>query len=255
MQPLSVVIIAKNEAHVIAQTLQSIQTLTDDIIVCDTGSTDATIPISKKNKASVIELNWKGYGATKNEANDRAAYDWILQLDADEVVDAELLQSLAELTLEDKHTVYCSGLKNYYAGRYLRYGSWRNVQRVRLFNKQVAHWSTDEVHEQLILAETVQKKFLKGFIHHYTYQSVEEHERKIEDYTTLDAQKMYNRGIKPGFIKLYLGPKFTFIKNYFFRLGFLDGYYGFIAARLSGKHSYLKYKKLKDLYRQASRSK
>ncbi len=255
MQPLSVVIIAKNEAHVIAQTLQSIQTLTDDILVCDTGSTDATIPVAKKNKASVIELNWGGYGATKNEANDRAAYDWILQLDADEVVDAELLQSLAELTLEDENTVYFAVLKNYYAGHYLRHGSWGNVRRIRLFNKQTAYWSTDEVHEQLIYDATVQKQYLKGFIHHYTYQSVEEHEQKIEDYTSLDAQKMYQRGIKPGFIKLYLAPKITFIKNYFFRLGFLDGYYGLIAARLSSKHSYLKYKKLKDLYRQASLSK
>jgi glycosyltransferase involved in cell wall biosynthesis len=255
MQPISVVIIAKNEAHILAQTLQSIQTLTDDIIVCDTGSTDATIPVAKKNKASVIELSWRGYGATKNDANDRAAYDWILQLDADEVADAELLQSLTGLTLQDERTVYYAVLKNYYAGRYLRFGNWGNIQRIRLFNKQTAHWSTDDVHEKLIFDDTVQKQYLKGFIHHYTYHSIDEHERKIEEYTSLDAEKMFKRGIKPGFIKLYLAPKFTFLKNYVFRLGFLDGYYGLIAARLSSRHSYLKYKKLKDLYRQAARSK
>jgi glycosyltransferase involved in cell wall biosynthesis len=254
MQPISVVIIAKNEAHILAKTLQGIQSLTDDIIVCDTGSTDATIPVAKKNKASVIELSWRGYGATKNEANDRAAYDWILQLDADEVVDAELLQTLTGLTLNDERTVYYAAFKNYYAGRHLRFGSWGTIKRIRLFNKQTAKWSTDEVHEKLVFDDGVQKQYLKGFIHHYTYHSVDEHVAKIEDYTSLDAQKMYQRGIKPGLIKLYIAPKFTFIKNYIFRLGFLDGYYGFIAAKLSSRHSYLKYKKLKNLYR-AARSK
>jgi glycosyltransferase involved in cell wall biosynthesis len=251
MQPISVVIIAKNEAHILAQTLRGIQTLTDDIIVCDTGSTDATVPVAKKNKASVIELDWRGYGATKNDANDRAAYDWILQLDADEVVDAELLRSLETLSLQDERTVYYTVLKNYYAGRYLRFGSWGNIQRIRLFNKQTAQWSTDEVHEKLVFDDTVQKQYLKGFIHHYTYHSVEEHMAKIEDYTSLDAKKMYLRGVKPGLIKLYIAPVFNFFKNYIFRLGFLDGYYGFIAARLSSRHSYLKYKKLSDLYRAA----
>ena len=88
MQPISVVIITKNAAHLLAPTLQSVKSLTDDIVVCDTGSNDATIPVAVKNGASVIEEKWRGHGLTKNIANEQAVYDWILQIDADEIVDA-----------------------------------------------------------------------------------------------------------------------------------------------------------------------
>ena len=86
MQPISVVIITKNAAHLLAATLQSVKQLTDNIIVCDTGSNDATIPIAKKNGAKVLEEKWRGHGLTKNIANEQADYDWILQIDADEIV-------------------------------------------------------------------------------------------------------------------------------------------------------------------------
>jgi glycosyltransferase involved in cell wall biosynthesis len=248
MQPVSVVVIAKNEAHVIGRTLQSIQQLTDNIIVCDTGSTDATIPIAQLNGARIIELGWEGYGVTKNLANEYAEYDWILQLDADEVPDEALLASLLNLQLHDEQVIYGVTRKNYYAGRYLQYGQWRNDQCIRLFNRKNASWSDDAVHEKLV-SNNAKTILLNGFIHHYTYETVQEHIEKIEEYTTLDAAKMKRNGKKCSWLKMTFAPLIVFITNYFFKLGFMDGYYGFIAAKLSSRHTALKYQKLRALYR------
>ena len=99
--PLSVVIITKNEAHIIDKTLQSLQAITDDIIIVDSGSTDDTLAICKKCKATIIETGWEGYGSNKNKGNAAAKYDWILSLDADEGLDDELQHSLQKLSLSD----------------------------------------------------------------------------------------------------------------------------------------------------------
>ncbi len=249
MQPLSVVIIAKNEAHIIGRTLQSIQQLTDNIIVCDTGSTDATIPIAQLNGAKVIEHKWEGYGETKNLANEYAAYDWILQLDADEVPDQILLTSLHQLDLKDESIVYAVIRKNYYAGRHLRYGQWQNDKCMRLFNRKVAQWSKDLVHEKLLYSDSVKTVLLKGFIYHYTYETTEEHFEKIKKYSLLGASTLYAQKKKPSFIKQYISPVAGFIINYFLKLGFLDGYYGFKVAWLNSYCTYVKYKKLRNLYK------
>src|SRR5690349_7242978 len=120
MQPISVVIITKNAAHLLAPTLQSVKSLTDDIVVCDTGSNDATIPVAVKNGASVIEEKWRGHGLTKNIANEQAVYDWILQLDADEIVDAELLETLLNLDLSNEKEVFTVRRKNFFKDKLIR---------------------------------------------------------------------------------------------------------------------------------------
>lgn len=113
--PLSVVIITKNEAHIIGTTLQSLQGITDDIIVVDSGSTDNTIEICKNFGASIIATTWDGYGQNKNKGIDVAKYNWILNLDADEAVDEQLKAAITQLELKDEHTVYNFKFKNFFA--------------------------------------------------------------------------------------------------------------------------------------------
>ncbi len=249
MQPVSVVIIARNEAHIIAQTLQAVKLLTDDIIVCDTGSNDATIPIAKKNGADVIEEEWRGYGATKNIANEHAVYDWILQLDADEVADEELIQSILALDLEDEKQIFTVHRKYFFKNKLIRFGEWRNENSIRLFNRKQAAWNADSIHEKLSFGKDCTVKKLKGAILHKTVQSAEQYEQKIKNYGIKSGEKYFQQGIKGAWYKQYLSPIVSFIKNYFFKFGFLDGREGFVIASLRAGYTRIKYKTLYQLQR------
>ncbi len=249
MQPLSVVIIAKNEAHIIAQTLQSIRSLTDDIVVCDTGSNDATIPIAKKNGATIIEEEWQGYGTTKNSANGHAVYEWILQLDADEAIDEELIQSINEQNLDDEQQVFMIRRKNFFINKWIRFGEWGKDESIRLFNRNHAFWNTGPVHEKLILEKECVIHKLKGSILHRTFQSMEQYEKKIESYGKMSAEKYLQEGKKGAVYKQFAAPVFSFISNYFLKLGFLDGKEGLILASMSSTYTRIKYKTLYKLQR------
>ncbi len=161
---------------------------------------------------------------------------------------ASLITSLQVLQLDDPLVKYRVVLKNYYCGKYLRFGNFKDIQRVRLFNRTQVKWNEDDVHEALISKEPVTEVLLPGFIQHYTYTTIDEHLQKIENYTSLSATLLFKQKKKASFVKLFLSPAVSFSVNYFIKLGFLDGYYGFKAAWLSAYHSHLKYKKLRELY-------
>lgn len=249
MQPVSVVIIAKNEAHILAQTLRSIRSLTDDIVVCDTGSNDATIPIAKKNGATTIEEQWQGYGKTKNIANEHAVYDWILQLDADEAIDEELIQSISALDLQDEKQVFSIRRKNFFKNKWIRFGEWGKDESIHLFNRNQASWNTDPVHEKLIIEKDCVIHRLKGFILHRTLQSMEQYEKKIENYGKRSAEKYLKEGKKGAAYKQFAAPVFSFISNYFLKLGFLDGREGLLLASMTSTYTRIKYKTLYKLQR------
>lgn len=249
MQPLSVVIIAKNEAHLIAQTLQSVKLLSDDIIVCDTGSSDATIPIAKKNGAVVIEEEWRGYGFTKNIANEHAVYDWILQLDADEMADEEFVQAVNALDLSDEKQIFTVHRKNFYKSRHVRFGEWWKDEPIRLFNRSQAAWNTDPVHEKLIFEKDCVVKKINGSILHKTLQSPEQYKQKLKGYAIKSGEKYFKQGKKGAWYKQRLSPIFSFVGNYIFKLGFLDGSAGFLLALMRAGYTQTKYKTLLHLQR------
>ncbi len=250
MQPISVVIITKNAAHLLADTLQSVRTLTDQLLVCDTGSTDATIPIAKKNTAEVIEEKWRGHGLTKNIANEQAKYDWILQIDADEIVDAELLATLQKLDLSNPKTIYTVHRKNFFCGKLIRHGLWRKDEPVRLFNRNHAIWNEEEIHEKLVFEKDCKLQKLDGALLHKTVQSVAHYKQKMNDYAQKRGEQYFRSGKKGAWYKQHLSPVFHFIKNYFIQLGFLDGKEGLIIAATNFTYTRTKYKTLQRLLKQ-----
>src|SRR5882757_10139254 len=159
---LSIVIITKNEAHIIDNTLQSLKELTDDIIIVDSGSTDATLDICRRYNARIIETEWMGYGATKNIGNAAAANNWILSLDADEAIYEQLKQTLLQLALQDERTVYKMRRKNFFCGKWIRFGEWSRDKNIRLFNRTQARWNNDAVHENLVFSKDIRTVFIKG---------------------------------------------------------------------------------------------
>lgn len=249
MQPVSVVVVCKNEAHTIADVVKSVLPLTDDIIVADNGSMDNTIDVANKARAKVITLEWKGFGPTKNAANNAAAYDWILSLDADEMVDTELLKQLNSLPLANINQVYELRFKNYLGDKLIKYGAWGTDKHVRIFNRKKVHWNEEYVHEELIFPPGIKKITLNGFVMHKTARTMQEFYSKMMIYADLNARRYFKNGKKGYLITLWANPVFDFVKNYIFRLGFLDGAEGFSIARIHAYYTYLKYAKLRNLYK------
>jgi glycosyltransferase involved in cell wall biosynthesis len=246
---ISVVIITKNEAHIIANTLQSLAAITDDIVIVDSGSTDETIQICKQFNASVIETNWGGYGVNKNKGIDAARHDWILSLDADEAPDAGLQRSISALSLQNENEVFNLRYKNFFCNKWIRFGEWGFDKHIRLFNRKKARWNDAGVHEELILPDQVKVTMLKGNILHYTVNSLQEYMDKTNNYAMMNAKKYFSAGKRPNVFKQYLSPVFAFLQHYIFRLGFLDGKEGFIIARTTARYTFLKYHYLEQLHR------
>ncbi|MEO7209729.1 MAG: glycosyltransferase family 2 protein [Chitinophagaceae bacterium] len=244
---ISVVIITKNEAHIIEKTLQSLQGEFHDIVVVDSGSTDDTVSICKKYNVHVIETTWDGYGSNKNKGIDVAKNDWILSLDADEALDDELKKSLLQIHVINDEEVFNIRRKNFFNNKWIRFGEWGFDNHLRLFNRKKIRWNNDEVHEKLILPNNYTITNLTGYILHYTVQSLEEFVKKNIMYARLNAIKYAATGKKSNFIKQYLSPVFSFLRNYIFRLGFLDGWEGFIIAKYNAYYTFLKYKYLADM--------
>lgn len=247
MPNISVVIICKNEESVIGPTLDSLRGLTDDILIYDNGSSDRTPEIAGQAGGRVHRGSWEGFGKTKNKANELAKYDWILSLDADEGIDEKLKSALLQLDPENDHVVYELNFRNYFGDRWLRFGEWGHDPHIRLFNRKQVKWNDAEVHESLVLPPGTKKIRLPGNVLHRTTGGAEEFEQKMRKYADLNAEKYFRQNKRAGIFKMILSPAFSFIRNYFFKLGFLDGRPGLDCARISMLYTYLKYKKLNEL--------
>lgn len=194
MKNISVVIICKNEARLIGTTIQSVRSLTDDIVCVDSGSTDETKGVIIKNGGRLIEAEWEGYGKTKNKGIAAAKYDWILSIDADEPIDQKLLNAILIESLNDPSAVYNIYFKTFFGNKEIKFGEWgRTEKHIRLFNRTGITWSNAKVHEQLILPDNVKIKDLKGCILHRTAENVTDLSQKTVHYAILSADKYFGQ--------------------------------------------------------------
>lgn len=250
MKEISVIIIARNESHIIGRTIKALESLTDDIIIVDSGSSDNTIEIAEGYGARVIRTEWLGFGQTKNQGTEAAKYNWILSLDADEVMSEELKAALLLEDFVEENQVYEIRFRTYFGEKRLRYGEWgRDERHIRLFNRKFAKWNNAEVHEELEFSEGSKKKVLDGYIMHYTVLDFSDYSRKTVEYAMLNAEKYFKAGKRAGWLTLRLSAAFSFIWNYIFRLGFLDGHEGYLTARMTSIYTFMKYAKLRELER------
>lgn len=255
MQSLSVVIVCKNEADIIATTLQSLQGLTDDVVVYDNGSTDDTVAIARQFPVKVYEGAWEGFGKTKNNAIALARHDWILSLDADEAIDDELKNTLRASSFSDDMVLYEIKFKNFFGDQWLKHGEWGNDKHIRLFNRKKVSWDEAPVHEELVFPEGTRIDKLKGYIQHHTATDLEKYKVKLFKYAALNAKKYYEQGKRAGVLKKYASAFFSFVQNYIFRAGFLDGKAGYRCAKMSTGYTFLKYAKLRELTNIAQKNK
>jgi glycosyltransferase involved in cell wall biosynthesis len=284
---LSVVLVTYNEEANLGRTLESVRPLVRDrageIIVVDSGSTDRTVEIAKSFGARVFEELWKGYSAQKNSAIEKATGDWILSLDADEELDQQLQQTLAK-TLEclervdalrkqtDAHPFMVEGAqaelgdcvavkanaeivgisiprKNYFLGRWIRHGGFWPDPKLRLFCRGSGRVEDRAVHETVkVTGHTATLKH--GAILHHSYPTLSDYIDHMNRYSSLGAEMAVGVG-RAGFsvINIAVRPWLTFVYNYFFRLGFLDGREGLLLHLYHAVYVSWKYAKVWELGR------
>ena len=247
MSKFSVVIVCRNEAGIIGRTLQSLQGISDDIVVFDNGSTDGTQDIVLKYGARLIEGSWEGFGKTKYKAILLARHDWVLSLDADESIDETLKMSLLGLSLDNDLVVYDISFRNFLGNKYLRYGEWGGDHHVRLFNRIRVNYNDAHVHETLDMPSNVIVKKLEGFVLHQTMRDIVEYSQKMVQYAMLNAVKYQQQGKKANWFKIRFSPGFTFLNYYILKLGFLDGHAGYVCAKMTAWYTFMKYARLKEL--------
>jgi glycosyltransferase involved in cell wall biosynthesis len=241
MISISVVIITKNEAPILEQSIPMLKQISDDIIIIDNDSTDQTINIAANYGCRVYKKNWSGYGANKNKGIQLAKNNWILSVDGDEIPDEALLKAITALKPGNDKIVYDIPFKAYLGNKLIHFGNWGRDHHIRLFNRIHVRWTETPVHETLILPKKAAVQKLAGHLHHYSAKNEQELETKIVHYAQLSAIKYLKNGKKAHFTKLYLAPSFHFVKVYLFLLGFLDGKAGFTIAKMAFKNTWLKY--------------
>ncbi|MEM8899982.1 MAG: glycosyltransferase family 2 protein [Bacteroidota bacterium] len=248
MGKISAVIITKNEAENIGRCLQSLQGVADELIVLDAFSEDDTVETATALGARVIQREWQGFSASKNFANSQATHNYILSLDADE----ELSEELREAILDVKPTLtgaYSFNRLTAYAGRWIKHCGWYPDVKLRVFPKEGTQWEGEYVHETLKFPQNIAVNHLKGDLYHYSIKSVEDHLERINRYTNLSAEEMFQRGKQASWVKLYLSPFYRFFSMYVLKGGFLDGYAGYQICKISAFATYLRYAKLREKHR------
>jgi glycosyltransferase involved in cell wall biosynthesis len=251
MIKLSGVIITFNEERYIEECIKSLRPVVDEIIVVDSYSTDRTKEICLNNNVTFIEQKFLGYIEQKNFALQQANFDHVVSLDGDESLSQELQVSIIE---QKKHWkfdgYYCNRLNNF-CGQWIKHSDWYPTKKLRVFDRRKAIWKGINPHDEIIIHDKNSKTgHLKGDILHITYQSYSEFNQKIELFSSISANAYYNLGKRASLWKLLWNPSWAFFKAYFLRLGFLDGFNGFMICYLTGHRVFLKYAKLRELWKE-----
>jgi len=247
MQPLSVSIITFNEEKNIERCIESVKTIADEILIIDSFSTDNTVAIAESKGAIVHQEKFRGYIEQKNFALQFTAHPLVLCLDADEALNEILIHSILEIKTATTVQAFTMNRCTNYCGRFIRNGLWYPDKKLRLFDKRIARWGGVNPHDKIILTQQVKVHHLKGDLLHYSYNSIEEHMLQNNKFSTISAEAMHKTGKRTNLFKIIVHPVWAFIHGYFFRLGLLDGFYGFVIAINVAHLTFQKHTKLYQL--------
>lgn len=247
MSTITAAIMTKNEAHDIAACIESVLWM-DEVIVLDCGSTDGTQEIVKKYapKVQLIPTDWPGFGEQSNRCIEMSSSIWCFLLDADERISPELKDEVLQIINSNTD---CVAFKiprlNYFMGRAMIHClSPKSDQPTRLVKKGQVKYE-DFVHPKLVAHGNIGQ--LYKFLIHYPFQNLKDIMEKANSYSTMGAMKLLEKKVKPGIIKTLAHATWAFIRIYFIKLGFLDGWPGFIIALSNFEGTFYRYAKLMEL--------
>ena len=242
---ISATIITRNEERKVARALESLRCC-DEVVVVDSGSIDRTPEIAAKLGARVIDSPWAGYAKQKNFAAERAENDWILSIDADEALSEALEGEIWQIKKNGaRFDAYTMPRMAQYMGRWILHSGWYPDRKVRLYNRRKARWVGEFVHESVAVEGTL--GHLNSDLLHFTCDSLSEHLKTMDGYTTLAAQQLVSQKKKIGWTQLLFDPMWTFWRTYVFQRGFLDGLEGLTIAQMAALYSFLKYAKARNM--------
>lgn len=254
MPKLSAVIITINEEKNIRRCLDSIKDVVDDIVVVDSFSTDNTEAICRESGVRFIKHAFEGYIEQKNWATDQAKYDYVLSLDADEILSDQMKNSIIEVKSNWKYDGYSFNRLTNFSGKWIYHTSWYPSRKLRLWDRRKGRWGGRNPHDKYILNKRTTHKHLQGDILHFSYNSINEHINQINYFSSIIAREYFKENIRVNNLEIMVRAFWRFLRDYFIKLGFLDGYYGLIISANSSFETYLKYSKLKILHKQKVRS-
>jgi len=242
---ITATIVTLNEERHIARALESLRCC-DEIVVVDAGSVDRTVELACNLGARLVERAWKGYAAQKNIAAEEASNDWILSIDADEALSEALEGEIWNLKKNGpRYDAYTMPRLAQYLGRWILHSGWHPDRKVRLYDRRKARWVGDFVHESVQVDGSV--GHLESNLLHFTCDSLSEHLKTMDRYTTLAAEELVSRKTRIGWPRLIVDPAWTFLRTYFFQRGFLDGIEGLTIAYMAALYVFLKYAKARNM--------
>jgi len=242
---LSVIVITKDEQDNIEDCLESVK-WAEEIIIVDSGSTDKTEAICRKFTDNFYVKDWPGFGIQKQRSLELASHEWVLSIDADERVTPELKSEIIDKITQNSNVGgYLIPRLSNYLGKDIYHAGWYPDYTLRLVRRKDAYFTRDAVHEKMIVKRKVEK--LSNHFVHFPFKNIEHHFQKMNDYSTLSANKMYEEGKKISWILIVLKTLLAFIRSYILKLGALDGWPGFTVSVSTSLSVYMKYVKLKEL--------
>ncbi len=246
MKKLSVTLITFNESTKVERALKSIAPLADEIVVVDSFSTDKTEEICRKYTERFLQRAWPGYRDQKNFALNQVTHEWVLSVDADEVISPALLVELLDWKHSEKeHSGYLMPRRTFFMGRWIYHTTWYPDWQLRLFRKSKASWVGGRVHESVRVVGSVQR--MENVIDHYTYSDISEYLVQLQNFTNLSARDYFDQGRRAHLSNLVLNPAVEFTRNYFLCRGFLDGVAGLVVSCLAAVSVFFKFLKLWEL--------
>lgn len=243
--PLSVVVIAKNEAERIEGCLQSVA-WADEIVVVDSGSSDNTRAIASRYTDKVLDIPWRGFGPQKQAAVEHASFDWILNIDCDERVSPELAVEIQTILASvGTSGAYSIPRRTFLGSKEIKYCGWYPDRTIRLFDRRTARFSDSLVHERVI--SDMSAADCKGHLLHFSFSGIAPLLTKLNHYSELSARQMLQKGRRCTLFDLTVRPLFAFFKTYLVRQGFRDGIEGLEIAVTTSLLTFTKYIKLREL--------
>ena len=238
--PISATILTKNSAARLDEVLAALSWC-DEVVVLDTGSTDDTVAIAQRFpnvRVHHLESPFPGFGAARRRAVELARYDWILSIDSDEIVSSELAAEIGALQL-DPCVVYTLPFDNYFNGRRITRCGWSPDRHERLFNRRSTSFCESAVHERVRTAD-LSLRALRHPVRHYSYESVDDFLRKMALYARLFADQNAGRR-KAGPARAVARSLWAFFDSFVLKLGFLEGYEGFVISTTRSQSVFWKY--------------
>ncbi|NND35383.1 MAG: glycosyltransferase family 2 protein [Saprospiraceae bacterium] len=246
---MSVVIITYNEEQNIGRCIESVGDIADDILVVDSHSRDRTLEVAEEMGATVMTHEFIGHVEQKNYALAQAKYDHVLSLDADEALSLELISAISKIKSNWNADAFKFNRLNHFCGKWIKHGLWYPDRKIRLWDRRKGQWGGTNPHDKVIMQKGAKVKFVRADILHYTVREIDEYIGQINKFSAIQAAQLTAQGFKPTFFHLYVKPLYKFWLAYFLRLGFLDGWRGYLIARGQAWGIYLRYAKIRKVRR------